>query len=197
MYASFVLRPPRGAGATQYAAALPLAAGIAVAETVAAWLPEGVELRWPNDCDWRDRKLAGTLVEGEGTGGTLDVLICGIGINANHHERDFPPDLIDRATSLRAASGDAIDLAELASCLALRLATWDDICRCQGMAPVRRRWLELSPGARGCRVVVQTGSETIEGVTEGLDERGGLRVRCEGETRVLISGEVLRVRQTL
>lgn len=78
---------------------LPLAAGLAVADTVddAAGTAGAARVKWPNDV-WLDgRKVAGILVEGrpqEGWG------VVGIGLNVALRDSDFPPELTSTATTL-------------------------------------------------------------------------------------------------
>ena len=57
---------------------------------------------------------------------------------------------------------------------------WDEIAA---------RWETLAPGARGRRVRVVSGgdgSSTFEGVTDGLDVVGGLRVRRSDDVEVVV-----------
>src|SRR5262249_11124760 len=60
-----------------------IAAGVAVAEAVTASSGLPVELKWPNDLvvgrPWR--KLGGLLCESVGSGGRIDAVVVGLGIN--------------------------------------------------------------------------------------------------------------------
>lgn len=85
-----------------------LAAGLAAAEvcdTPESGMirgPEVVGVKWPNDIVRRQRegaywpKIAGVLIERR-----AGLLLVGIGINVNHGESDWPPELAGRAISLR------------------------------------------------------------------------------------------------
>ena len=78
---------------------LPLATGVAVADTVDAVIggPDPTAVKWPNDV-WLDgRKVAGILVEGRPQEGWA---VIGIGLNVALREEDFPPELRDLATTL-------------------------------------------------------------------------------------------------
>ncbi len=85
---------------------------------------EMLALDWPNDVVWRGRKLAGILVDAQSSrgdatrgAGTRDVgLLIGIGVNVNR--TSFPPELLERATSLALISGRMHERAEIV----LRLA---------------------------------------------------------------------------
>lgn len=78
------------------AATFPLVVGMAVADAMSAVHPPlapRISLKWPNDVLVDSLKLAGILCERNG-----DAIIAGIGINVN--QREFPPDIASRATSL-------------------------------------------------------------------------------------------------
>lgn len=90
--ASFILPVVPGMPAGQ----VPLRAGLAVADYVAALLPGApVEVKWPNDVYLHGRKVAGLLCARCGNG---DVI--GLGLNVNTHWRGAPAPLRSRATSL-------------------------------------------------------------------------------------------------
>ncbi|MCX7655360.1 MAG: biotin--[acetyl-CoA-carboxylase] ligase [Treponemataceae bacterium] len=67
--------------------------GLAVARAIEPYVPLPVYIKWPNDVIIQDKKICGILCEG--VGGSL---LIGIGLNI--HQRDFPPELVSRATSL-------------------------------------------------------------------------------------------------
>jgi BirA family biotin operon repressor/biotin-[acetyl-CoA-carboxylase] ligase len=79
-----IRRPPR---------LLPLAAGVAVAQTVG----DGAGLKWPNDVVLGDRKIAGILVEGRPQ---QRWAVLGIGLNVALRESDFPAELRARAATM-------------------------------------------------------------------------------------------------
>lgn len=192
LYASILLRPPvapREAGA-----AVQLVAGIAVAELVAGMLPLPPLLRWPNDCYVGDRKIAGVLVEAESSGAGFDFLVCGIGVNVNHGAGDFPAELRARATSLRLLLGHEVAPLEVLAGLLSAFDGWEAAWRAHGFAPVRERWLELSPETRRGRVSVQTEAGLLEGTTDGLSDEGHLRVHAADGVRTVSLGEVVRLR---
>ncbi|MHC4401974.1 MAG: biotin--[acetyl-CoA-carboxylase] ligase [Planctomycetota bacterium] len=79
-----------------------LAAAVAIAETVAPLLADGVVgVRWPNDVFAQGRKLAGTLVEVVSRQG----LVLGIGLNVNDSLCDAPPELREAASTLLELTG--------------------------------------------------------------------------------------------
>lgn len=87
-----------------------LAAGVAVAETVAARLPEcRVGIHWPNDVFAEGRKLAGILVEMP----SERRAVLGIGLNTNNLLQDAPAALQQSATTMRELSGCLYDPTEI------------------------------------------------------------------------------------
>lgn len=192
LYVSVLLRPPFAPH--EAGVAVQLAAGIAVAESVGDLLPTRPMLRWPNDCYVADRKIAGVLVEAETTGGVFDFLVCGFGVNVNHEPGDFPAELRDRATSLKQQSGHRFSRFDTLAALLGAFDLWESAWRRHGMAPIRQRWLELSPQSRGGRVSVQTEAGLVEGVAEGLNDAGHFRIRCMDGVHDLSVGEVVKLR---
>ncbi|MBQ2170673.1 MAG: biotin--[Paludibacteraceae bacterium] len=69
-----------------------------------------VTIKWPNDIYWKDKKLAGILVENAIIGNEVRYAIAGIGLNVNQTEfRSDAPNPI----SLRQITGRELDVHEL------------------------------------------------------------------------------------
>lgn len=190
LYVSILLRPtPPG----MLAPTLVLAAGVAVAESVAAWLGAAarVDLKWPNDVRIDCRKTSGILVELASEAARPVWAVLGIGVNLNVDPATFPAEFRERATSLAAASGRPVDRVAFTQRLFGTLERVLDLHASQGFAGVRPRfeaWFRML--ARPVRVLEPAGG-TLEGVVAGVDPDGALRLRLAGgrEQRVL-AGEV-------
>lgn len=63
---------------------------------------EEIEIKWPNDIYWRDRKAAGILIENVWQGNEWKFAVIGIGINVN--QTDFGK-LNSKAISLKGITG--------------------------------------------------------------------------------------------
>lgn len=197
LYASLLLRPEFAA--PESGAAVQLVAGIAAAEALEHFLSATVELRWPNDCDVAGRKIAGVLVEAESSGRSdtaFDFLVCGIGINVNHDAEDFPIELRDHATSIRLQVGHRVRRLDVLAALLAAFDEWESVWRRRGLAPIRGRWLELSPQTVNGSVRVQTDDGVINGVAAGLSQDGRLQVMVGEELREIAVGELVRARPT-
>lgn len=153
-----------------------------------------VALKWPNDLFVARRKLGGVLAELRTTGGAASALVVGVGINVGHAEGDFPPELRERATSLRIASGGSTPERTLLLASYLRnLGRFSDMLAGEGWPRLVAEWSARAPDAEGRRVRVLA-DPAFEGKTRGLDASGALRIeRASGLIVALRSGESLVV----
>ena len=158
---------------------LALVAAVALHEAASVHAP-GVCLKWPNDLLAGEAKLAGVLLERED-----DAVIVGFGVNLASHPRD-----LDRpATSLAALAGTAPDPAAFVQLLAGIFARWLDRWRSQGLPAIRRPWLDAAHPV-GTALSTPEG----EGLFEGLDESGALRLRRpDGTIGLVHAGDVFLI----
>ena len=164
-----------------------LLAGVAVCETVREWC--AAEIKWPNDVLSGGRKVAGILVEMDGTG-PQRVLIVGIGVNLNTALDDFPEELRDKAGSLSLVSGAPVDRARFAGRLLGHLELRYEQCLRDGFAPIAAAWRELTP-LIGRHIRVQEPGATVEGTVLGLADDGALRLRLpDGREHRVVAGDV-------
>jgi BirA family transcriptional regulator, biotin operon repressor / biotin---[acetyl-CoA-carboxylase] ligase len=63
-----------------------------------------LQIKWPNDLLLKGKKVAGILTETHIEKSTLHYAVIGVGLNVNHGSEDFPPELRDKAASLRHAT---------------------------------------------------------------------------------------------
>lgn len=174
---SMVLRPslePARLPTLSYAAA------VAVAEALAAVAPVVPRLKWPNDVLVGPRKIAGILLETR-LGRVPVTTILGIGINLG--QRQFPPSLRDRATSVAIETGLAVDREALLTALLDGFDVWRQRLEAEGFDVVRRRWLALSDTI-GRAVTVDGAS----GVALDLDAEGALVLETGGVRRRVLAG---------
>ncbi len=156
---------------------LPLATGVAVADTVGEMTgaPTRATVKWPNDV-WLDgRKVAGILVEGRPQEGWA---VVGIGLNVALREQDFPPELHDTATTL-GLEPDAIE--PTLQRLLVALGRWISAPSDAVLKAVRARDALLD------RPVRWGGGSGLGG---GIDGDGRLIVLTDGGRVELDAGEV-------
>jgi BirA family biotin operon repressor/biotin-[acetyl-CoA-carboxylase] ligase len=185
LYASLLLTDP---APPERAAQLSFVAALAVHDAIAACAPALVErlaFKWPNDVLLDGSKLAGILIEAEGTRPLM--VAVGIGVNCRHHPAatEFP------ATDL-AAAGAGVAVEELFRALSIamvdRLHQWE-----QGFAGVRAAWLARASGLGG-ELTARLGTRMLTGRFEALDEAGRLLLRLpDGALEAIAAGEVFPV----
>jgi BirA family biotin operon repressor/biotin-[acetyl-CoA-carboxylase] ligase len=113
--------------------------------------------------------------------------VIGIGINVNQSE--FPESIADTATSLRIAGGRLLDRQQTAAGILRALDGWSRKLE-SGFSDIVAAAEERSY-LRGRRVEMRSGTESIRGVADTLDENGALRViDSNGECIIISSGEV-------
>ena len=175
------------------AARIPLATGLAAQAAVFETTGLKLDIRWPNDLMFGEKKCGGILVESASeSAAMLRYAVIGIGINVNH--AGFPADLRRLATSLFIESGRSFDiepiLAALLRSLDRELTLLDDA---RGRVDLLWRFTAASTWVSGKRVTVGEIDEGggYTGWTRGLDGNGFLRVEDdEGRIRTVLSGGV-------
>jgi BirA family transcriptional regulator, biotin operon repressor / biotin---[acetyl-CoA-carboxylase] ligase len=150
---------------------LPLTAAVAVCDALMA----DAAIKWPNDV-WIDRrKVAGILVEGRPQEGWA---VLGIGLNVTTHS--FPEELAETATSLRLAGVD-VTPAQVLDDLLASLFKWLSAPRDSVLAAWRSR-----DALTGERIRWSGG----DGIADGIDDSGALRVQTSNGPVTLDAGEV-------
>ena len=204
---------------------IPATVGLAMCDAAedTAGLPVGaIRLKWPNDLVVETggpnallvgelsaeaaaarlaapltlRKLAGVLGETDGLGSADPRVVVGIGINADWAPADFPPDLADSMTSLRAASASRpIDVNTLLAAFLDRVEARVEALRA-GYFDVAT-WAERQV-TTGRRVLLEDAAMDAPVLAVGVDAPTGALViedpSAPAGERLVYAGEVTRVR---
>lgn len=187
IYCSVLLRPALPASEVLL---LSLAAALAVRSAIAEIQPAfAPDLKWPNDLLLGDKKVCGILTEMNAEPTRVRYLVIGIGINVN--QASFPPGLQDHATSLRMATGSEWSRVELCAALlkSLHREYAEFVHNPAARATILRRFAANSSMVKGRAVRIEENGG-FAGTTEGLDDRGFLRVRTSDGVRTVLSGTV-------
>jgi BirA family biotin operon repressor/biotin-[acetyl-CoA-carboxylase] ligase len=190
IYVTLLLRPRL---APVQAPLLTMMAGLSARAAVQAVTGLTVDLKWPNDLLLCGKKAGGILTEMHAEPGQIRFVIVGIGLNVNQEQ--FPGELADAATSLRAETGKVQSRLELLVRLLREFESdYARIAR-EGVASVVRRFEDVSTYAKGKRVRVTNGTESYVGTTSGLGPEGLLQVqRDDGQIMTVIAGDVAEAR---
>jgi birA, biotin-[acetyl-CoA-carboxylase] ligase region len=179
---SVLLRPDAGIALERWTW-LPLLAGLAVADGLAAAAGVPARLKWPNDVLIDDRKVCGILVERVG-----DAAVIGMGVNTGLKAEELP---VSTATSLLLAGADVTN-GEVAVAVLTSLQRW------------YRRWeagqdlsadYQASCSTIGRRVRVEVGpGQARAGEAIGIDPGGRLLVRSGADVEAFAAGDVIHLR---
>lgn len=170
---------------------VPLAAGVAVAETLATWTtPAEPRLKWPNDVLLDGNKVAGLLLEGSFSLRTDPTLVLGLGLNVN--QTDFPPEIAERATSLALEVGRPLPRAPLLADLLLALERRYDALLCGEAAALCADFESRMVGrGREATIAFAGGRDApLRGTLLGVTHTGALRLATTDGPRTLLAGEV-------
>lgn len=175
-------KPPAEAAQVSFVAAL------AVADLACAYVPPGlVSLKWPNDPMIAGVKTSGVLIEsGQHPMGGLWVAV-GIGVNLAH-----PPLVSERPATAFALHMTAPPPRPLEALrvLAEAFERWKALWDSAGFAAIADAWTARAHGL-GEACVARLGTETLNGIAEGLDSDGALRLRLpDGSLRRITAGDV-------
>lgn len=145
---------------------LGMACAVAVASVV------DCRVQWPNDLVIEDRKLGGILTEVvEG------IPIVGIGLNLN--QTAFPPEIADRAISLRQKSGQVYEPLETSQAIVRTLTELPAISEWRALEPLWSKY-DQTPG----KAFMLTDGRS--GIASRIGQEGELIVAFPGgEERVL------------
>jgi len=165
----------------EIAAAVPLLAGLALADALEGLAGVRCRLRWPNDVLAGGGKLAGILTEVEPGGG----IVLGLGVNLTVPA--FPPDV--PGVSLDQISGTRHRWDALLAAVLPELARRLDQVDAGGIGSLRDEWTARAEGIGG-RVRAEVGTATVEGTALGIDDDGALLVETGGGPVRVVAGDV-------
>ena len=187
LYMTIILRP---AMLIAEVPRLSLVAGVAAAEALETAAPGMVALKWPNDVWLAGRKAGGIIAEAvTDSRQGLRCVLLGIGINVNLPANALPPELRDKATSVRIATGRECDRIALAATLFNRLDSRYMEIEANGFAAIRPLWERFS-ALTGRRVTVVEGGSRTFGLVRGIDDDGALLLDTEMGAVRIVTGDV-------
>lgn len=176
---------------------LPLLVGVALLEALdqvagsglGGRFAERLLLKWPNDVYLDGKKLSGVLIENVG-----EVAIVGIGVNLNSDPSDFPHEVMEKATSLKMATGREWDREMVLQAFLLKMQNHLERWQADG----EREWQEVLRFYRN-RFYLKgreaeytlTGETPVKVQVIDVTEEGTLRVRYpDGHEEALQAGDV-------
>lgn len=173
------------------AAPLSLVFALAVARALERFITAPVKVKWPNDVLLGGKKVAGILLEINTEFDRIKYLVAGIGVNVNLRAEDLPAALRDQATSLYLETGQEVDLEAVLSAILAELEKAYTRYLETGFKGLRRQFMERCAHF-GQPVTVHTQGRDLNGIDQGVDDYGCLRLKLkDGRLVRVTAGDVM------
>lgn len=173
---------------------LPLVVGIAVVTALRATTGLELSLKWPNDLQYKGKKLGGILTEVASLD-PVPQLVSGWGTNITLSADQLP---IAAATSLLLENSPVLDRNELAAAMIAEFCVQQAAWRAAGgLSEEQQRLYRQACATIGQDVkALLPGGATLRGIAEDIDAQGRLCIRLAdtGELHPLTAGDVTHVR---
>ncbi len=166
---------------------LSLALGVAVANCLSEQGVMGVGLKWPNDILVGGKKLAGILVELKGEAEQGWKVVVGLGLNvlmSRSEGLEIDQPWVSISSLL---NNSLLSRGEWAALLIESIINTIELYRDCGFKGLLSDWERYD--ALSQKHVMVVGGD-LRGVCEGVDERGRLMMRVDGDIKLINAGEV-------
>ncbi|MCX7830114.1 MAG: biotin--[acetyl-CoA-carboxylase] ligase [Acidobacteria bacterium] len=172
---------------------LSLAAGLSCAKAAERYKSVKVQIKWPNDIIYENKKMGGILSETKAVGNKIIGVVIGIGINIKGNKEDFPVELCDSAISLEEASSSECEVEEFLKFLFEEIP--DKIDSVYEKSQIFLKELEeYLIHRKGDEIEISFGEKLFKGNYERLNENGEIVLNsCEGK-KTFSCGEIVRMR---
>jgi BirA family biotin operon repressor/biotin-[acetyl-CoA-carboxylase] ligase len=173
--------PPRSLGA------LPLIAGLAVAEAIEALTPVRTTVKWPNDIYIGGGKVCGVLMQARSAGNRTEFVNLGIGLNISAMRAALPPG----ATSLQIEAGLDIPVGEVERSVMDRLGHRYAAFLAASGEPSLDEWLTRARFL-GEQVEIEQNGIRLAGTFIGVTAQGALLLETADGVNEIVSGDLTR-----
>ena len=183
---SMILRPDiRPELAPRYT----IAAALGVYQAMALYCMHDARIKWPNDIVYRQRKLAGILLDLNATVDNINYLVVGLGLNVNTAR--FYGDLADTATSIFQSTGVHVSRERVIANVLNKAEPLFDMCETEGGFRALMDEYTRASAVYGRRVNIIKTSGAYEGLVTGFDDIGRIELEMSnGERMMFDSGDV-------
>jgi len=169
--------------------AISLAIGVITQQVLEDCEYVGIQLKWPNDLQFKKKKLGGVLVEVKKTANGIH-LVCGIGINI---KSTLDADKIDQPfTALELINQKLLSRNQLAAQLSQALLNLFSLYPQNGFKAWQEKWQAVHAHQDKIVHVKQQQNEFI-GIARGVEVDGALLLETDEGLQKIISADVFAV----
>lgn len=167
---------------------LSLVVGLAVIQVLKSYAPQ-LQLKWPNDLVYDNKKLAGILLELVGEPNGVCHIAIGIGINVNVLDTKYFAKVDQAWVSLAQIIGSAIDRNELVPAIISSLHTYLMNFERHGFSYFKEEWANFD-ALKGQEALIYMGDQVIVGTADGVSDTGAFRLMTHLGLQTFTGGEV-------
>jgi BirA family biotin operon repressor/biotin-[acetyl-CoA-carboxylase] ligase len=169
-------------------AQLSFIAALAVADLASDYVPaSAVSVKWPNDVLIAGRKTAGILIESSARPGGGFWVAVGIGVNLSRPPAEAAYPATAFSENMSAPPPTPMESLET---LAEAFERWRLLWERVGFPPIAEAWTRRAHGL-GESCTARLPNETVQGIAEGIDGDGALRLRvAAGRLRRITAGDI-------
>lgn len=189
IYLSILLRP---SFKPEMAPGVSIMTGLALADALAGYFGDRVQIKWPNDLLISGKKVAGILTELSAEQNRINHLIVGVGINVNQRAGDFPQNIRPTATSIRRALRKTGRFTDRIRLLQQFLVNFEREYQLYVNHQLKKSLSRLGrySSLTGRKVEILSGKNRLIGTAKGIDATGALLLESDGKTSAVSSGEI-------
>lgn len=182
IYMSIILRPPISIIDAQL---LSLAAAVAISEAMGKIYGLAVQVKWPNDILYDQKKLCGILGETTAVGERIIYSIIGVGVNVDILLNLLPDELQEQTVSLCDILGHEVCREELIAAITKEIYCWTKETLYEGKKEELLSEYERCCGTLGQEVVIESDQRALRGVAKAIGTDGALIIStAEGDLSI-------------
>ncbi|HPY91135.1 MAG TPA: biotin--[acetyl-CoA-carboxylase] ligase [Lentisphaeria bacterium] len=188
LYVTLLLRPPLPPAAIPQ---LAIITAVAIRRAIHEILPDlPVAIKWPNDLLVQGRKLCGILCEMTCEGQKTSYAVVGFGVNVNVDAAEWPPELRSTAVSLRSATGQIVNRAQLLAAILNHFEpVYQEWLAIGNLTMIHAEWQKASI-LDGKTVTIAQFEQTITGKAQGITPEGALILQLpDGTEKIIHAGD--------
>ena len=175
-------------------AGLSLVVATVVAETLSEiGIEKNIGLKWPNDVLWKNRKLAGILIEISGEAHGVNHVVIGIGLNIRM-SKSIAKTIDQPWVDIQEIKADVADRNKITGLLINKLIEKIEVFKKQGFLPFCKHFRKLDILV-GQPVKIITVLGQINGVAQGIDEQGRFILKDQSGKRHIFSAGDISIRK--
>lgn len=154
---------------------LTLAFGAACHEAIDELTMLNTNLKWINDIEYNNKKLAGVLLESKARSEKATVIV-GVGINVNTNLESLPPELREQSTSLQQITSKQFNILQLGALVSNYLEEYLHTFEDENYNLIKSLWIQKSK-TLGRRIQFGPQAQRLEGVVIDINTYGALIVQ--------------------